>query len=62
VSKAGYETWCGEKGTRNGKPYARRYPLAVPLAAARGQYEKLSNLQLRELINDLLAEQRRPNR
>jgi hypothetical protein len=59
VTKAAYETWLVEKGTRLGKPYARRYDLAVPLDVARGRFERLSNLQLRELINDLLAERRR---
>ncbi len=54
-----YEVWLVERGRRGGKPYARRYPLGVPLHLARGLYGKLSDLQLREAHNDLTAERRR---
>ncbi len=59
MSKAEYETWLVERGRRNGAPYARRHALQVPLALACGLYERLSDLQLREAINDLTAERRR---
>lgn len=59
MSKADYETWLVEKGRRNGETYTRRHALHVPLALARGLYERLSDLQLREAINDLTAERRR---
>jgi hypothetical protein len=62
VSKADYETWITEKGTHKGKPYARRWDLKVPLNVARGLYHKLSDLQLREITNDLLAERKRRDR
>jgi hypothetical protein len=61
VSKSDYETWLVERGTRNGEPYVRRHALHVPLLLARGLYERLSDLQLREVTNDLLAERRRRN-
>ena len=59
MSKADYETWLVEKGKRNGATYTRRHALQVPLNLARGLYHKLSDLQLREAVNDLSAEQRR---
>ena len=37
------------------------FRLKVPLDLALGHYEKLSHIQLREHLNDLLAEVRRRN-
>lgn len=59
MSKDDYETWIVVKGQRDGKRYAERKPLNVPLDLATGMYERLSNLQIREFLNDLLAEQMR---
>lgn len=57
MSKADYEVWVTRKGRRHGKPYAERRRLQVPFALATGRYEQLSDLALREAINDLTAEQ-----
>jgi hypothetical protein len=59
LSKADYETWVTRRGRRHGRPYAERKPLNVPWELARGNYGALSNLQLREAINDLAAEAER---
>lgn len=56
MGKEDYETWVARKGRRHGKPYGERKPLAVPWNLARGNYEALSDLQLREALNDLGAE------
>lgn len=59
MSKFDYETWVVERGVKLGEHYVRRHPLHVPLNLARGLYERLSDLQLREVTNDLLAERQR---
>jgi len=56
MSKADYETFVVRIGRRHGKRYAERRPLTVPWELARGNYEALSSLQLREAFNDLKAE------
>lgn len=43
-------------GRVKGKRYAKRQSLNVPLDLALGQYERLSDLQLREARKDLNAE------
>jgi hypothetical protein len=55
--KSDYETyvtqvWHDEEGQRR----AERMPLQVPWAAAIGDFDKLSKLQRREMVNDLRAE------
>lgn len=59
--KADYETFVVRIGRRHGRRYAERKPLNVPWDLARGSYEKLSALQLREALNDLNEEQQRRN-
>lgn len=61
MSKADYETFAVRVGRRHGKRYAERRALQVPWELARGNYGKLSDLQLREAINDLAAEAARRN-
>lgn len=53
------EAYIVALGEKNGKRWAERLPLHVPVDLARGWYEGLSELQIREAINDLLAEQMR---
>lgn len=53
------EVWITAKGVRKGKAWARRFEMRVPLHLATGQLEKLSDLQVREAIRDLQAEQER---
>lgn len=53
------ETYVVAIGEKDGKRWAKRYPLNVPLDLARGRYEELSDLVVRETINDLIAEQLR---
>ena len=59
MSKESFETHATRIGRRDGKRYAERRQLQVPWHLAVGHYEKLSDLQVREFLNDLLAEQRR---
>lgn len=56
MSKEAYETWVTEVGTKRGKRYATRRLLHLPFLAAVGEYEALSDLQLREIIHDLMHE------
>lgn len=51
-----FETFATRLGRRSGKRYAERRLMHVPFEAAIGEYEKLSDLQLRELIHDLMHE------
>jgi hypothetical protein len=57
--KADFEAWIVVKGSRHGKRYAERKVLNVPVELALGLYEKLSDLQVREALNDLIAEDER---
>jgi hypothetical protein len=59
LSKADYETYVVRLGRRHGKPYAERKPLNVPWALARGNYEELSDLAVREFFHDIKAEHER---
>ncbi len=59
MSKGAYETHATRIGRRDGRRYAERRQLQVPWHLAIGHYEKLSDLQVREFLNDLLAEQLR---
>ncbi len=43
----------------NGVRRAKRHELAIPLEAARGHYDKLSDRALNDLIKDLTHEQMR---
>lgn len=57
------ESYLVTVGQRKGRRVAQRHPLQVPLEAARGRYDRLSDRALRDLINDLTHEQyRRFNR
>ncbi len=56
MSKAGYETFVTRIGRRHGKRYAERRRLQVPWELAHGNYEALSDLQLREALNDMKSE------
>ena len=53
------ESYIVEIGTKKGKRYARRHALAVPIDAASGRYEQLSNRALKDLVTDLQTEQLR---
>lgn len=44
---------------RNGKKVGDRHKLNIPVAAARGHYEDLSDRALDDLVKDLWHEQRR---
>lgn len=57
--KADYETYVVRVGRRRGERYAERRALQIPWAAATGHYERLSELALRELLNDLTEERDR---
>lgn len=57
--KQDYEVYVVVIGRREGKRYAERKPLNVPVALATGRYEELSDLQLREFTNDAIAERER---
>ena len=59
MSKEHYEAIITVTGVRAGKRYYEDYALQVPVDLARGLYEKLSDLQVREFIHDLQAEQQR---
>lgn len=59
MSKEAFETHATRIGRRDGKRYAERRQLQVPWDLAIGHYEKLSDLQVREFLNDMLAEQLR---
>jgi hypothetical protein len=61
MAKGDYEVWLVERGRHNGKPYARRHELTIPLNLARGRLEALSDLQLREALRDLNHEHDRRN-
>jgi hypothetical protein len=54
-----YETYVVAIGTTKGRRYAKRFPLNIPLAAARGRYEDLSDRALNDLITDLNHERLR---
>lgn len=53
------ETWITAIYEKDGERKAKRFPLNVPLDLATGQYERLSDLAIRESIKDLQAEQQR---
>jgi hypothetical protein len=53
------EGWITVVGHRRGKRHVERHPLNVPLELARGHLEKLSELALRELAQDIAHEQSR---
>jgi hypothetical protein len=59
VAALSYEVFVTRIGRRDGKKYAERRELQIPWFLATGLYEKLSDLQIREFLNDLLAEQMR---
>jgi hypothetical protein len=59
LSKDAYEAHAVKVGQREGRRYAERQQLQVPYDLAIGRLERLSDLQVREAVNDLLAEQRR---
>jgi hypothetical protein len=44
---------------RNGKRHGERHELGVPIPVVRWQLERLSDLALREMANDITAEQAR---
>jgi hypothetical protein len=54
-----YTTHIIVNGRNQGRPYSTRRPLNVPLDLATGNIESLSDLQLRDTISDLQAEQAR---
>ena len=54
-----YETYIVEIGHSQGRRYSKRLPLNAPLHVATEEYERLSDLALRDTINDLQAEQAR---
>jgi hypothetical protein len=54
-----YTTHIIVNGRNQGRPYSTRRPLNVPLDLATGNIESLSDLQLRDTISDLQAEQQR---
>jgi hypothetical protein len=56
---ASAEAYIVVTGTQNGKRTARRYPLNVPLPWARGQYERLSDRAINDMVKDLQHEQHR---
>ena len=58
-AKAAFEVYIVAIGRRDGQRYADRLPLNVPLDLALGRLEELSDLQVREALNDLAAEQER---
>lgn len=57
--KDSYETYVVEIGHQQGKRYARRTALKITLDHALGRLERLSDLQLREALQDLQVEQER---
>ena len=59
LSKEGYEAYLVVIRHQHGKRVAERKYLNVPLDLATGNYERLSELQLRELTNDCIAEDER---
>lgn len=59
MSKEAFETYIVVIGQRLGQRYAERKPLNVPLDLALGRHEDLSDLQLREAIQDLTVERKR---
>lgn len=59
MSKDGFEAYITVIGQRHGARYVERRYLNVPLQVATGQFESLSELQLRELTNDCIAEDER---
>jgi ACT domain-containing protein len=56
---ADYETYIVEIGHKQGRRYSKRHPLHIPLDVATENYEALSDLEIRNVINDLTAEQLR---
>jgi hypothetical protein len=54
-----YETYIVEIGSAQGRRYSKRLPLNAPLHVATEEYERLSDLALRDTIHDLQAEQQR---
>jgi hypothetical protein len=54
-----YSLHVVEIGRRAGKRYVNRHPVNVPLHVVTGSFELLSDLQLREISNDLAAERDR---
>lgn len=54
-----YEAYIVTIGTTGGKRSAKRFPLHVPVEAARGRYQNLSDRALNDLITDLTHEQLR---
>lgn len=53
------ETWITTLTDRKGKRSAQRHALNVPLAAATGNFEELSDRALNDLITDLNHEKLR---
>lgn len=53
------ETYIVVLSTRKGQRHAARHPLVIPVEAARGRYDRLSNRALNDLVTDLQHEQLR---
>jgi hypothetical protein len=59
LSKDGFEAYITVIGQRHGARYVERRYLNVPLDVATGNIERISELALRELTNDCIAEDER---